>query len=225
MGVMTLLELKNEILSSMQLGAGDLDDARLGRWLHQSMYEFGYAFKFRELEGLNTLITVDGTNAYTMTNFGITEFRAMHELGIRKTDPDARIGKLIPESRNLYLLKVDLLNSGSRGDPRYYHKYADTIYLRPVPDDTLVTIQLHYWKLITTLTDNQKPIFTHDWDDIIMTGGLYRAYRGTGDFERYQNVRSDFLGMVRSRSLEEDLEEFPEGGLSATVSEDESVTR
>jgi hypothetical protein len=54
---------------------------------------------------------------------------------------------------------------------------------------------------------------------------LYRAYRDYGEFDRYKNVRNDFIGLIRSRVAEEDLEEFPEGGISIEQSPYDVVIR
>ncbi len=228
MGLMTLADYQSDLESSAQRGG--ISTTRSTKWVNDAIREFAYAFKFRELETSVSFDTAAGQYEYNLTaHIVATGFRAMHELGIVKTAPSDRLGKLIPESRNVFLQKLgDTTDADNRGEIKYYHKFHNLIYLRPIPDSTLVTSKFHFWKKITPLVNaGDVSEFDEDWDEIIFLGALYRCFRGFGEFDRYQNIRNDFLGLVRSRAGEQDLEEFPEGSISPVTggdSEDELAT-
>jgi hypothetical protein len=218
MGIVTLTEFLADL---DQATKRTLDPTRAKRWVNQAMEEFGYAFKFRELEATGQIATVAGTEKYALAN----DFRMLHENGVWIHSPDDFHNKgLVPETRRSWRKNVNLVDSASRGIPTHYHIYASEMYFRLVPD-IVYAIKYDYWKELTLLVGNgDVSPFQSDWDDIIFTGALYRAYRGYGEFDRYQNVRNDFLGMIRSRVLEEDIEPFPEGGISVGVDAEEDLT-
>lgn len=216
MGDMTLTDFRADVTSAVArgtIGTGNLD-----RWINQGLWEFAHAFKFKELQKVVTYTLIQGINTLVLP----ADFRALNdEGGIVITSPESRLGELTPETRRSYLKNINLLNAGFQTAAARYHTYGKAIYIRPVPDSTSTDVQLHYWgKAAKFTTALQVSEFDEDWDDVIFTGALYRAYRWFGEFNRYQNVRNDFLGMVRSRIMDEDLEPFPEGGISLAQSED-----
>jgi len=217
MGLLTLTDFRSEVAQGLQRGSvSTIGEAKLDRWINDAIREFAYAFNFRELEAKVDFVTVNGQYEYTVgTDILATGFRAIHDLGLRKRLPADRLGRVLPEARSTWLKKVgDVTDTTTHGDPKYYHKYGGVVTLRPVPDSTLVTIIFHYWKRITKLTAvGDVSQFDEDWDEVIKVGAQYRALRDYGEHDRYVNLRNDFLGMVRSRVLELDLEEFPEGSI------------
>lgn len=226
MGLITLLDLRAEVANDLQRsGLENSNPTRIDRWINNALREVAYAFKFREFEAVVSFNTVDGKSAYIIgTDIVAAPFRALHELGLFKKSPTERVGKLIPEDRNTWLKKVNLLDSTARGDPRYYHKYGNIVYVRPVADSTVVAIDFHFWKSVAALSAPTSTSPLHeDWDEVLQLGALYRGHRALGEHDRYVNVRNDFLGMVRSRVMEQGLEEFPEGGISLAQSEDDLV--
>lgn len=217
MGTMTLSDFRTEVTAGLQRGG--LSNTDLDRWINRAIMEFAYAFPFKELEAIKTFVTAADDNTYSINAapISLTDFRAMHEFGLVKTDPDERRGKLIPESRVRYLKNIgDIADTTTHGNPTHYHKFGNVIYLRPVPDSVLITIDLHYHKNITKLAGvNDTTQFHEDWDEAVTLGALYRGLRHFGEFDRFQNMRADFVATVRTRALEYGLEEFPEGGISA----------
>lgn len=213
MGDMTLNEIRQDLVDGLQRGPSqdNVGQVRLTRWINNSIYEFGYAFKFRQLEAFATqgLLANTGVVAFP------TNFRMMNENGIEIIGVAGFEGKILPETRDQYIKKnrttVDTIVPGR---PKHFHIYGPLFLVRPVADVDY-TLGVHYWLNIDPLVnDDDLSIFPKDWDDIILTGALYRGFRHFNEFDRYQNVRNDFLGLVRSRKFEEDLEPFPEGGVS-----------
>lgn len=220
MGQMTLDDFRTELRDAS--GRPSVSNARLDRWIMQAMYEFGYAFKFHCLEGTGTQETVVGVDTYDLPN----DLRVINENGVEIIAPSDCLGRLLSETRVQWRLHRDTSSDTTNYcTPTHYHNYNGKLIIRPKPDDTY-TLDFDYWKRITQLAepDAVSP-FEDDWDDVIFTGALYRVYRAFGEFERYKNVRNDFLALVRSRVLEEDLEEFPVGGLGPQRSKYDDVIR
>jgi len=221
-GFLTLQNYRDDLGGSgSQVGAlqrSNIPTALLDRWVNQAMKEVGYAFKFHESEGIKQWSTVDGQASYSIGPAGniiLTDFWYVIEL--RKSAPADRIGIILPETRSNYRRKIgNTADSTQRSNPLKYHKYGTSIYLRPIPDSTVVTVDMDYAKNLVPLTGTSDVTpFQEDWDEIVFVGALYRGFRHFGEYDRYINVRNDFLGLVRSRKTEIELEEFPEGGISA----------
>ena len=207
MGDMTLQNFRDELTNA--LARGIQDTARLDRWINQALLEFGHVFRFKELERTTTGVTSAGVNVVTLP----ADFRAWHEEGVWITAPSDYVGRLLRETRKQYLGSVSY-DTDARGIVEAYHIYGKNLYFRPFPDATAVSWLAHYWATVTKFIGvNDVSQFDADWDDVIFTGALYRGYRHFGEFDRYQNVRNDFLGMVRSRVEHWELEEFPVGGI------------
>lgn len=222
MGVLTLADFRAQLQDD--LGRPSLDSTRMDRWINAAYREIAYAMKFRELEAEGSFVTVDGTASYSLVT-AAPSFRMLHEEGLRKTAPTEQIGKLKKETRASYFRKIgDTSDSTTRGDPRWYHRFGVEIFLRPIPDSTVVTVVFDYWKKITALSAvGHTTELSDDWDDAVYTGALYRGFRAQGERDKYLNTRADFLGAVRSRALDEDIEEFPEGGLNIQFDSDAAL--
>ena len=230
MGVMTLLDFQTDLISSLQRTP---TNPQLTRWINQALKEFGYAFRFHELESLTTFLTVQGKNTYVIgsgQDINVSDLRYIEEL--RKTAPgitasNPRIGRILPETRSAYLKGVgDTAATTLQGEPLWYHKFGATVYLRPIPDATVTTIELDYYKTITSFVNPTDVSPLHeDWDEAIFLGALYRGFRSFGEYDRWLNIRNEFLTIIRSRQTEFELEEFPEGGISAETGRSDTTLR
>ncbi len=215
MGALALTDFRDEIKNGLQ--RTNIGDTQLDRWINMSAKEIFYSFKFREAEANTTFVTIQADYDYTIgsgLNINVTDFRIIHEEGLWVELPDTERRELLIEVRERWLEKVTL-EAASEAPPTHYHKYGNQIYLRPVPDTTILTIRFHYWKKMTELAlDADVTPLDEDWDEAVLLGTLYRGYRYFGEEQRMVNRRNEQLGIIRSRSLEIDLEPFPEGGIS-----------
>lgn len=212
MGRKTLQNFRQDLVDALQRGTINIvGEGRLDGWIHDAMYEFGYAFKFRELEKYEEQLLEVGQSAVTFP----VDFRFGHENGLVLLGQAGYEGRLLPETRTEFLRNNrTVLGYVEDNRPRRYHIYGTQFIIRPAADKEY-TLGLHYWATIPDLVDEIEPsIFGSDWDEAIFTGALYRGFRHFNEFDRYQNVKNDFISIVRSRKMAEDLEEFPEGGIS-----------
>lgn len=215
-GTMTLADFRTATESGLQ--RANVGNTLLDRWINQALQEFAYKFKFHELEGRQEFDLVDGAYSYVLDS-GISDFRALSEEGLWIVSPSSRVRKLIPESRLTWLREVDIHNTSARGWAKWYHKYGNCLFFRPVPDATVTRVQLHYWKTTSLVNPTDVQPFASDWDPVVLTGAIAQGLQHFGELERFFNMRADFFGRIRSRGSQEDLEEFPEGGISAAFNE------
>lgn len=224
MGIMTLAEFRTRIKNGIQ--RQNIGDADCDLFLNSVLREIGYAYRFRELEGTASFSTVVGSVGYQIgagQAINISDFRKLHDDGLYIFFPYEYQGVLIKETRTAYRKKSSPFVVEARGLPRYYHKSMNVVYLRPTPD-SIVSINLVYWKKITPLSGiNDVTPFDEEWDNIFLIGAMAEGRRGFGEMDHYVALRNDFLNMVRTRTIEEEVEEFPEGGIQIATSEDDLV--
>lgn len=221
MGLMTLLEFQTDLKDAS--GRASIDTSRLNRVINNAQIEFGYAFQFPELQGTSTIDAIQGINNYDLP----ANFRAMGESGVRISTPQERFGGLIaPESRTEFLRGNRYPMVDAQGAVGMYHMYAKKIWLRPTPDGIGTTIEYDYWKKITPLAvATDRTVFEDDWDDVLFRAALYRIHMVYGEHDRMINVFNMYLGLLRSRVMAEDLQEFPEGGISYIQSQFDNLRR
>lgn len=211
MGLMTLTDYQNDLKDA--LGRPTVDSTRLTRWINNALIEVAYAFEFPEMQKLGTITTSPGSVAYDMP----ADFRALQDTGVRINFPSNRVaGILAAESRTEYLRNYRYDQISNRGVVGYYHMFQKKMWLRPIPDSTSTTVEFDYWKRVTPLVNplDVSPL-EDDWDEIVFRGALYRGHLAYGEHDRLLNVFNLFLSDIRSRVMAEDLQEFPEGGISA----------
>lgn len=221
MGIMTLLQFQDDLKDAS--GRPNIDAGRLNRIINNAQYEFAYAFKFHELENTGSILTVQGTNNYVLPS----GFRMMTDNGVSITSPQERYGGILElETRTNFLRSRSYPDTSSQGAVGYYHLFGKKIWVRPTPDGTNSTIDFDYWGEAPALVANgDVTVFNPEWDDVLFRGALLRIHMVYGEHDRMVNIYNMYLGLLRSRVLAEDLEEFPEGGISYVQSQYDQLIR
>lgn len=221
MGVKQLSSYQNDLIFA--LGDPSLDAGMMAGWVNDALREIAYAFKFPELQAVGSVDTIQGTASYPVPN----DFRSLADTGVHITSPQERVrGNMDAETRWQYNAASRYADSAYQGQPRYYHMFGKKIWFRPVPDGTVTTVAFDYWKSITPLSaPTDKSPLNDDWDEPIFRGALVRGYMILGQHDRMVNMVNMFLTLVRSRMLAQDLEEFPEGGISVIESQYANLIR
>lgn len=221
MGIMTLQNYRDDLKDA--LSRPSVDPSRLDRWINNAMVEFAYAFEFPELQKVGTIDTVAGQRSYAFP----TDFRALSDFGVRLITPSNRFGGiLVNETRTNYLRSDRYPQTSNQGVVGAYHIFQKKLWVRPAPDGTVTQIEIDYWAKVTPLTNpGDVTIFDEDWDEVLFRGALYRGHLAYGEHDRVQNVFNLFLADIRSRVMASDLQEFPEGGISALQSSYDTQVR
>lgn len=221
MGQLTMTRMIAQLTQAS--GNRVLDPTTVIEWINSAQNEFAYAFQFPELQRVASIPTVAGTVNYTMP----ADFRAMGEDGVRIITPQNRFGGILTkETRTNYLRSDRFPQTSSQGIARAYHMYQKKMWLRPAPDATVTSIEFDYWAKPTPFASGTDiSVFDDDWDDVIIRGAMYRMHLAYGEHDRMINVYNLFLGLIRSRVMAYDLEEFPEGGISMIQSQYDNLIR
>ena len=221
MGVMTLSDFQNDLKDAS--GRANIDVGRLNRAINNAMFEFAYAFEFPELQKNGLIDTVQGQNAYDLP----TDFRALGEAGVRIDAPEDRFGGILePETRTNFLRNFRYPSSATQGVVGYYHMYGRQLWMRPTPDGVASTIGFDYWAKVPKLTNpTDVTVFMDDWDEVLYRGALYRIHMAYGEHDRMINIFNLYIGLIRSRVMEQDLQEFPEGGISYIQNQFDNLRR
>lgn len=104
--------------------------------------ELEIARETRMLEGVTTTISTASTQTYAYPT-GVLEIKRVEYNG-KKLEPI--------DFRQDDSLTIYNANTTETGTPIYYYDWANTLYLRPIPDTSSVQIRIHYYKLPTVIT-------------------------------------------------------------------------
>jgi len=176
-------------------------------FLNRSFWEICAKFGFREQEVIGSFPTVQGTNFYQIP----TLFDAIKNIDIEDlTDfshkPLDRIDRDVFSQK--YENRVD-----SQSKPELYFRESNGIRVWRTPDNTY-TLTIKYRATLADLDNNNTtPPVPHEWHEVIMLGGVWRAQVG---------VNRDYDGARITRSFQGSLID----GLSTTdVKEQEDSHR
>ena len=110
--------------------------------------ELEIARETRMLEGYTTTTSTQGDQTYSFPS-GVLEIRRLEYNGAKLQRIDMR------EDDAITLLNSD---STEQGTPRYYFVWDNTIYLRPLPSASAVTIKIWYYKEPAAVTSASQTL-------------------------------------------------------------------
>lgn len=187
--------MRNEL--RVHLGTDDTDfpDTKCDLYLNRSYWEILDKFHFREKEVSATFVTIAGTRLYPVPS----PFEALRKLSI--TDPNTF--DQIPLDR--FTLDqydqnfVDDPSGAAYAMPTNYVREDGAIRLWPTPDD-VYTINIKYWTVLADLSDsNLTPPIPQSWHELILLGGIWRAYFSLGDYVRGNFVKASQISMINTQ--------------------------
>lgn len=170
----------------------DLIDEEIDDYLNFSFWEIQDKFPFREKEKTVRFDTIEGTRSYDMPK----PFDALVSLSIQ--DPTTnKFEKLERMSTDEYENRYDT-DSDEEGMPTHYTREGCFARLWPTPDQAY-TVSL---KRLITLEDLSTLVPTPDvprvWWEIIIYGGLWRAFIDFGDFSRANQIKTHQVSLINS---------------------------
>lgn len=198
MAGMTLSQMRNELILILGNRATDIiSTARYNLWLNNSEIEIASAFQFFQTDKWVKRNTVDGTHTYALPSdcLGMYSLRdATNKRRIRRTG----------------FRKVDNTDYLTEGLPTHYIRFGLDFQLIPTPDATY-EIQLRYCKELTAMSaDGDYPTLLSPWHECILMGAEWRGWRAIGEIKRAQLVKQEYIGLVRSRNSDWEIEDGDE---------------
>lgn len=156
-------------------------------FLNRSFWEICSKFDFREQEVIGTFNTVQGTGYYQIP----TLFDALKSIDIEDLN-DFSHKPLDRITRDVFAQKYEN-RTDAQGKPELYFRESNGIRLWMIPDNAY-KITLKYRAGLADLDNsNTTPPMQHEWHEVILFGGVWRAQVG---------VNRDYNGAKVTRALQ-----------------------
>ncbi len=190
----------------------DISDSNVLLLLNRSYWDLIDQFKFREKEQIATFSTVAGTDFYkTPQPFEALQLISVEDPLTFRHDPLTRMTEYDYEQ-----ILTNNPDTSERDKPTRYMRKEDGIILWKAPNQ-VYTLTIYYWTTLgdlNTSLNNVIPI-PQVWDEIILWGGVSRAYKRLGDFVRARAAQDEQDRLIQKRILVAAKEEIDthKGGL------------
>lgn len=169
-------------------GDADWGNADILLLLNRSLWFILNRFEFREKETTTQLTTIADTYSYEVD----VDFEAM--VGAAILDSNGQSDKLERIAEADWQHEY---NTNSSGIPQFYFRKSDNIILFPTPDD-VYTINVSHLITLDDLISGNVPPIPREWHELIMLGGIERAYLRLGDLDRSNLINARLLTMIDS---------------------------
>lgn len=186
-GVMTLAEMRTELRYNLD-NRTDISDAQLTRWLQRTYFHVGQPdiFRHRELQGTQLVTCVAQTFAYPIEDDAFAIYTVRNNT----------VGfKLRPRT---YMFIQELTRHFGRA--AYYALWERDLILFPTPDTQNAgqVLDVSYYKRPGNLTDSgaAASVLTPEWDEIIIEGAKWRAWRTLNQPERALDAKETFGALI-----------------------------
>jgi hypothetical protein len=203
MGDMQLLEMRDALRYSI-FNRADLTNPQLNRWIN-----WGYThlcqprvFRHRELQidtgNLVTLVTGQIQYDITAATLGMS-VPFLYEV-VYVAGPDS--GNLNTRRRKLrggQDVREFAMNNLAQGEPTHYALYGTDLWvnLRPATTQNGHVVVIRGWREPAPLTsDDQHTVIRGLFDEVILLGARWRAYRELGRYDLAEIAKADFVGML-----------------------------
>jgi hypothetical protein len=188
----------------------DLSDADVTLLLNRSYWDLIDQFKFREKEVICTIQTIIGENFYKVPQpFEAIQLLAIEDPVTFKHDPLSRMTEYDYEQ-----IFVNDPSTNEFNKPTQYMRKEDGIILWRTPDQ-IYNVTIYYWTTLADLVSGSQSAIPQVWDEIIVWGGIARAYKRLGDFARGESAQTEQDRLIQKRVLVAAKEEVDthKGGL------------
>ena len=210
-----LQQMRDDLRDHTGTDDSDMPDTKADLYLNRSYWEILDKFHFREKEVTATWDTVVGTRLYNMPS----PFEALRKLSIK--DPVTGEHKVLERTTiDVYERTYDA-DADAQGFPTHYVREGCAVRLLPTPDDAYEITQ-KYWTVLSDLSaTNTTPPIPQSWHEIILFGGVWRAFLGILDYVHGNAAKSHQVSLINSAVPVEAKEEIdsPNAGLEVKVRE------
>lgn len=209
----------DELWGATGTDSGDpqMSRTKVIEYLNRSFWELLDKYHFREKDATKTFNTTEGERRYEVP----TPFEALQNIAI--IDPDTEQSTpLMRMSTEKYNEKYNT-DADARAIPTHYIREDCTIRLWPTPDSSEYTIVIKYWMVLDDLNDdvNEQPVVPRAWHEVILYGGIWRAYIALRDFASANAMKAHQKALIDTMVPVEAKEEThsPNAGLAPKVRE------
>lgn len=171
-------------------------------FLNRSFWEICSKFNFREQEVIGSFPTVASTNFYQIP----TLFDALKNIDIEDLT-DFSHKPLDRISRDVFSQKYEN-RIDAQGKPELYFRESNGIRLWPTPDDAY-TLTIKYRAGLADLDNNNTtPPIGHEWHEVILFGGIWRAQVGVNrDYDGAKVNRTFQASLIEGMTTTDDKEQ------------------
>lgn len=198
-----LIELRDSLREHTGTDEDDMPDTKADLLLNRAYWEILDKFHFREKEVTATFDIVAGTRLYNMPD----PFDALRLLSVLNPDTEQHM-----VLKRMTIQKYEELYNESEDEqdfPTHYVREACSARLWPTPDaDYTATIK--YWTTLADLVEgtNETPPIPQSWHEIILFGGVWRAFVSFGDYVRGNTAKAHQSALIESAVPVEAKEEY-----------------
>lgn len=179
MGMLTLLELKDEVRSGLG-GRTDLD-SRLTRFLNLAQQRLARLHDWDEMEVISTT-TITNSGGSGDRYVGMPLLREVYSIVI---EDDSRSRKLVQKSPRWWDRLIPLPEYHTRDTPSMYVVWGSIVEVFQLPDKTY-PLRMRWTKWPTALSADATPSEFNEKDELLVELALSYAYRSLGNPEEAQ---------------------------------------
>lgn len=188
--------LTSELLSELLIAIGNRSDATFNeawrlRKLNMAYREVWSGFMLPELEN-RVYATIDANQRIIQLPSD-----CFAVLSVRDSTNGRRL-------RSISYIKMDD-KEWTVGVPARYMRYGKAIELDPYWDSAW-ECKLRYQQRPSDLSDGVNSALASEWDEAILLGGEWRAFKDLGNLTRMMEVKNEYLAYVRSRVTQPEYE-------------------
>jgi hypothetical protein len=198
MGAQTLQSMRDDV--RFVAGGYDstvLSDTVVDRWLRWAQLHVSRpnVYEHRELFTSGTATLATSTRTYAFTTFGTT------------TDNVQAVALVVNETRGNRLRPLSLrqLEEASRsgstliaGRPTHYSLVGNTMYVYPTPNAAHNgdSVRVWFWRKPTALAASPASELAEEWDEVIVAGATWRAFRYLNLQDRAEVAKAEFGQLI-----------------------------
>lgn len=205
--------VKSQMRELLRIGLGnltekDMTDPEADLLLDLSFTAIWMKYEFKERECRAFIETQEGVSEYRLDEDNI--FDSLITVAIKdgaKTD-EGQWKKLLKTEWDPYDETHDT-SVESRAKPTRFHRLQHTLIVDPVPDATIYTLRLIYYRTLDTFVQGKAEITSlpPQWDEIVVEGAISRGHFYRQDYneaaaaQNFQGVHIRDAVLIREHEL------------------------
>lgn len=201
MGALTETDFQSELVYMLD-GRDDIVAARRLRWLNQTLLHVAMPsiYRHRELELTDSFALATDDIDYSITEATLGRklwvlYDVFYIAGTSLTDVTLRRERL----QSVGMRKMDLITTRATGEPNKYALWGETLFTdtRPTASENGNLIALRgYWSPTLMTSGGGSHELRAEWDEVILYGAQWRAWKALGLVERAELAKEDFASMM-----------------------------